>query len=104
MPTLSVTYPSSSIKAITWQQQNCCFYCISPGSHTTWSFIYAKSLLWAGTRDLLEPLTEFKGFEQSSEAGDIFLGEIRKRTNELPVMGKMGPRLVHRLPQFRCHL
>jgi len=36
------------------------------------------SLVWAGTRDLLELLTEYKGFEQSSEAGDIILGEKLK--------------------------
>jgi hypothetical protein len=36
------------------------------------------SLAWAGARDILELLTEYKGFEQSSEAGDIILGEKLK--------------------------
>ena len=33
------------------------------------------SRVWAGTRDIAELLTEYKGFEQSSEAGDVLLGE-----------------------------
>jgi hypothetical protein len=36
------------------------------------------SVAWAGTRDVMELLTEYKGFEQSSEAGDIILGEKLK--------------------------
>jgi hypothetical protein len=38
----------------------------------------ALSRVWAGTKDLAELLTEYKGFEQSSEAADVILGEKLK--------------------------
>jgi hypothetical protein len=46
----------------------------SKGKHfnAIWSRAYA------GSKDILELLTEYKGFEQSSEAGDIVLGERLK--------------------------
>jgi len=46
----------------------------SKGKH----FNGGLSIAWAGARDILELLTEYKGFEQSSEAGDIVLGEKLK--------------------------
>ncbi len=39
------------------------------------------SRVWAGARDIAELASEYKGFEQSSEAGDVILGEKLKVKN-----------------------